>query len=111
MLEGTPNPAASVRTEHALAFATYSRRLTQGMVSVALVHPVPPSPEWVPFVDDLEARLHRIAGLLRGEDVELGKPQPEALLPAGEEQSQATRLRQQVEVLGKSAQGIARPPA
>ena len=80
-----------------------------GMVSVALVHPVPPGPEWVPFVDDLEARLHRIAGLLRGEDVELGKPQPRAL-PAGEEQSQATRLRQQVEVLEKSAQGIGPVP-
>jgi uncharacterized membrane protein YccC len=104
MMEGTQTPAASVRTEHALAFATYSRRLTQGMVSVALVHPLPPGAEWVPFVVDLEERLHRIAGLLRGEDVELGKPQ--ALLPAGEEQSQATRLRQQVEVLEKSAQGI-----
>jgi hypothetical protein len=45
MMEGTQNPAASVRTEHALAFATYSRRLTQGMVSVALVHPVPPVPQ------------------------------------------------------------------
>ncbi len=107
MMEGTQNPAASVRTEHALAFATYSRRLTQGMVSVALVHPVPPVPEWVPFVDDLQDRLHRIAGLLRGEDVALGKPQP--LLPAGEEQGQATRLRQQVEVLEKSAQGMGRP--
>jgi uncharacterized membrane protein YccC len=110
MMEGTQNPAASVRTEHALAFATYSRRLTQGMVSVALVHPVPPGPEWVPFVVDLEDRLHRIAGLLRGEHVELGKPQPQALLPAGEEQSQATRLRQQVEVLEKSAQGIGPVP-
>ena len=110
MMEGTQNPAASVRTEHALAFATYSRRLTQGMVSVALVHPVPPGPEWVPFVDDLEDRLHRIARFLRGEDVELGKPQPQALLPAGEEQSQATRLRQHVEVLEKSAQGIGPPP-
>jgi hypothetical protein len=65
----------------------------------------------VPFVDDLEDRLHRIAGLLRGEDVALGKPQPQALLPAGEEQSQATRLRQQVEVLEKSALGISRPAA
>jgi uncharacterized membrane protein YccC len=110
MMEGTQNPAASVRTEHALAFATYSRRLTQGMVSVALVHPVPPGPEWVPFVDDLQDRLHRIAGLLRGENVELGKPQPQPLLPAGEEQSQATRLRQHVEVLEKSAQGIGPPP-
>jgi uncharacterized membrane protein YccC len=109
MMEGTQNPAASVRTEHALAFATFSRRLTQGMVSVALVHPVPPGPEWVPFVVDLEDRLHRIAGLLRGEHVELGKPQPHALLPAGEEKSQATRLRQQVEVLEKSAQGIGPP--
>jgi uncharacterized membrane protein YccC len=110
MMEGTQNAAASVRTEHALAFATYSRRLTQGMVSVALVHPVPPGPEWVPFVDDLQDRLHRIAGLLRGENVELGKPQPQPLLPAGEEQSQATRLRQHVEVLEKSAQGIGPPP-
>jgi uncharacterized membrane protein YccC len=109
MMEGTQNAAASVRTEHALAFATYSRRLTQGMVSVALVHPVPPCPEWVPFVDDLQDRLHRIAGVLRGENVELGKPQSQALLPAGEEQSQAARLRQQVEVLEKSAQGIGRP--
>jgi uncharacterized membrane protein YccC len=108
MMEGTQTPAASVRTEHALAFATYSRRLTQGMVSVALVHPVPPGPEWVPFVVDLEDTLHRIAGLLRGEDVELDKPQ--TLLPAGEEQSQATRLRRQVEVLEKSAQGIGPPP-
>jgi hypothetical protein len=110
MMEGTQNPAASVRTEHALAFATYSRRLMQGMVSVALVHSVPPGPEWAPFVLDLEDRLHRIAGLLRGEHVELGKPQPQALLPAGEEQSQATRLRQQVEVLEKSAQGIGPVP-
>ena len=86
MMEGTQNPAASVRTEHALAFATYSRRLMQGMVSVALVHSVPPGPEWVPFVVNLEDRLHRVAGLLRGEHVELGKPQPPALLPAGEEQ-------------------------
>jgi uncharacterized membrane protein YccC len=108
MMEGTQTPAASVRTEHALGFATYSRRLTQGMVSVALVHPVPPGPEWVPFVVDLEDTLHRIAGLLRGEDVELDKPQ--TLLPAGEEQSQATRLRRQVEVLEKSAQGIGPPP-
>jgi uncharacterized membrane protein YccC len=106
MMEGTQNPAASVRTEHALAFATYSRRLTQGMVSVALVHPVPPSPEWVAFVDALKDRLHRISRLLRGEEVELGKPQPQALLPAGEEQSQAMRLWRQVEVLEKSAQGI-----
>ncbi len=106
MMEGTQNPAASVRTEYALAFATYSRRLTQGMVSLALVHPVPPGPEWVPFVDDLENRLHRIARLLRGEDIELSKPQPQTVLPAGEEQGQATRLRQQVEVLEKSAQGI-----
>jgi uncharacterized membrane protein YccC len=110
MMEGTQNPAASVRTEHALAFATFSRRLTQGMVSVALVHPVPPGPEWVPFVVDLEDRLHRIAGLLRGEDVELGQPQTQALLPAGEEHGQATRLRQQVEVLEKSAQGILKDP-
>ena len=109
MMEGTQNPAASVRTEHALAFATYSRRLMQGMVSVALVHSVPPGPEWVPFVVDLEDRLHRVAGWLRGEHVELGKPQPQALLPAGEEQSQATRLRQQVEVLEKSARGIGPP--
>jgi uncharacterized membrane protein YccC len=106
MMEGTQNPAASVRTEYALAFATYSRRLTQGMVSVALVHPVPPSPEWLTVVDDLENRLHRVAGLLRGEDVELGKPQPQALLPAGEEQGHALRLRRQVEVLEKSAEGI-----
>ena len=35
MMGGTQNPAASVRTEHALAFATYSRRLMLGMVSVA----------------------------------------------------------------------------
>jgi hypothetical protein len=42
--------------------------------------------------------------------VELGKPQPQPLLPAGEEQSQATRLRQHVEVLEKSAQGIGPPP-
>ena len=110
MMEGTQNPAASVRTEHALAFATYSRRLTQGMVSVALVHPVPPVPEWVPFVDDLQVSLHRIARVLRGENVELGKPQPQALLPAGEEHSQATRLRQLVEVLEKSAQGIGPAP-
>ena len=73
MMEGTQNPAASVRTEHALAFATYSRRLTQGMVSVALVHSVPPGPDWVSFVVDLEGRLHRIAGFLRGEQVESGK--------------------------------------
>jgi hypothetical protein len=106
MMEGTQNPAASVRTEYALAFATYSRRLTQGMVSVALVHPVPPSPEWLTVVDDLENRLHRVAGLLRGEDVEWGKPQPQALLLAGEEQGQALRLRRQVEVLEKSAEGI-----
>jgi hypothetical protein len=43
---------------------------------------------------------------MRGEDVELGKPQPQALLPPGEEQSQAMRLWRQVEVLEKSAQGI-----
>jgi uncharacterized membrane protein YccC len=109
MMEGAQNPAASVRTEHALAFATYSRRLMLGMVSMALVHPVPPGPEWVPFVVDLEDRLHRIAGLLRGEHVGLGKPQPEALLPAGEERGQATRLQHQVEVLEKSAQGIGPP--
>ena len=107
MMESAQNPAASVRTEHALAFATYSRRLMLGMVSVALVHSVPPGPEWVPFVADLEDRLHRIAGLLRGEHVELGKSQ--ALLPAGEEQGQATRLQHQVEVLEKSAQGIGPP--
>ena len=76
---------------------------------MALVHPVPPVPEWVPFVDDLQVSLHRIARVLRGENVELGKPQPQALLPAGEEHSQATRLRQLVEVLEKSAQGIGRP--
>jgi uncharacterized membrane protein YccC len=108
MMEGAQNPAASVRTEHALAFATYSRRLMLGMVSVALVHPVPPGPDWVPFVVDLEDRLHRIAGLLRGERVELA--QPEALLPAGVEQGQATRLQHQVEVLEKSAQGILTDP-
>jgi Fusaric acid resistance protein-like len=110
MMEGTQNAAASVRTEHALAFATYSRRLTQGMVAVALVHPEPPGPEWVAFVDALKDRLHWISRLLRGEEVELGKPQPEALLPAGEEQSQAMRLWRQVEVLEKSAQGIGLAP-
>jgi hypothetical protein len=41
--------------------------------------------------------------------VELGKPQSQALLPAGEEQNQATRLLQQVNVLEKSAQGIGPP--
>jgi uncharacterized membrane protein YccC len=105
MMEGTQTPAASVRTEHALAFATYSRRLTQGMVTVALLHPSPPGPQWVSFVDALEDRLHRIAGLLRGENVEPAKSQPVAL-PPGEEQGQATRLRRQTEVLEKSAQGI-----
>ncbi len=60
--------------------------------------------QWAPFFDELENRLHRVAGLLRGEDVALGKPQ--ALLPEGEEQGQATRLRQQVEVLEKSALGV-----
>jgi uncharacterized membrane protein YccC len=110
MMEGTQSPAASVRTEHALAFATYSRRLTQAMVTVALLHPSPPGPEWLPFVDALEARLHRIAGLLRGDDVELATVQPQARPPAGEEQSQAMRLRRQVEVLEKSALDIGRAP-
>jgi uncharacterized membrane protein YccC len=111
MMEGTQSPAASVRTEHALAFATYSRRLTQGVVTVALLHAVPPSLEWAAFVDELQDRLHRIARLLRGERVELAKTQPRALLPSGEEQSQAARLRRQVEVLEKSAQGIGRAPS
>jgi uncharacterized membrane protein YccC len=110
MMEGTHSPAASVRTEHALAFATYSRRLTQAMVTVALLHPSPPGSEWLPFVEDLEARLHRIAGLLRGDDVELATVQPQARLPAGEEQSQAMRLRRQMEVLEKSALDIGRAP-
>jgi len=67
---------------------------------------VPPSPEWVAFVDALKDRLHWISRLLRGEEVELGKPQSQALLPTGEEQGQAMRLWRQVEVLEKSAQGI-----
>ena len=110
MMEGSQGPAASVRTEHALAFATYSRRLTQGVVTVALLHAVPPSLEWLDFVDELQDRLHRIAGLLRGEDGKLAKAKPRALLPAGDEQGQAARLRRQVEVLEKSAQGIGRAP-
>jgi uncharacterized membrane protein YccC len=109
MMEGTQTPAASVRTEHALAFATYSRRLTQGMVTLALLHPSPPGPQWITFIDALEDRLRRIAELLRGENGEPAKNQPVAL-PRGEEQSQATRLRQQVEVLEKSAQGIGAAP-
>jgi hypothetical protein len=80
------------------------------MVTVALLHPSPPGSEWLPFVEDLEARLHRIAGLLRGDDVELATVQPQARLPAGEEQSQAMRLRRQMEVLEKSALDIGRAP-
>jgi uncharacterized membrane protein YccC len=109
MMEGTQGPAASVRTEHALAFATYSRRLTQGVTTVALLHPRPPGGEWLDFVDELRDRLHRIAGLLGGEDAELA--QPRATLPPGEEQGLGVRLRRQVEVLEKSAVGLAWEPA
>jgi uncharacterized membrane protein YccC len=104
MMEGTQAPAGAVRTEHGLAFATYSRRLTQGVTSVALLHPTPPNREWMDFVDDLRNRLHRIAGLLGSEDVE--PAQPRATLPPGEEQGQGVRLRRQVEVLEKSALGL-----
>jgi uncharacterized membrane protein YccC len=109
MMEGTQGPAASVRTEHALAFATYSRRLTQGLTTVALLYPVPPGGEWLGFVDELRDRLHRIAGLLGGEDAE--PAQPRVTLPPGEEQGQGVRLRRQVEVLEKSAVGLAWEPA
>ncbi len=103
MMERTPAPAGAVTIEHALAFATYSRRLTQNVTTVAILHPTPPNPQWNEFVDELQARLQRIAGLLRGEPVQ--PAQVQAVLPPGEEQGQGLRLRRQVEVLEKSALG------
>jgi uncharacterized membrane protein YccC len=105
MMEGTQGPAGAVRTEHALAFATYSRRLTQGVTTVALLHRQAPGREWMEFVDELRARLHHIARLLGAEDAELA--QGRATLPPGEEQGQGVRLRRQVEVLERSAVGLA----
>ncbi len=104
MMENTQGPAAAVRTEHALAFATYARRLTQGITTVALLHPMSPGLEWADFVDDLRERLQNIALLLAGEG---GQPSPaRATLPPGEEQGQGVRLRRQVEVLERSALGL-----
>jgi hypothetical protein len=79
------------------------------VTTVALLYPVPPGGEWLGFVDELRDRLHRIAGLLGGEDAE--PAQPRATLPPGEEQGQGVRLRRQVEVLEKSAVGLAWEPA
>jgi uncharacterized membrane protein YccC len=105
MMEGTQEPPAATRTEHALAFATYSRRFTQGVTTVALLHPTSPNPEWTDFVDHLRARLSTIAGLLAGG--EAAQPQqPRLNLPPGEEQGQGTRLRRQVEVLERSTLGL-----
>ena len=99
MMERTQGPTGAVRTEHALAFATYSRRLTQSVTTVAILHPMPPNPQWLDFVEDLLARLQQSSGLLRGETAEPAKLR--AVLPPGEEQGQGVRLRRQVEVLGE----------
>ena len=105
MMEGTREPPAATRTEHALAFATYSRRFTQGVTTVALLHPTSPNTEWTDFVDHMRARLTTIAGLLGGG--EAAQPQqPRLTLPPGEEQGQGTRLRRQVEVLERSTLGL-----
>jgi uncharacterized membrane protein YccC len=108
MMENIQGPAAAVRTEHALSFATYARRLTQGITTVALLYPMEPGRDWIDFVDDLGIRLHRIAALLQGEPVQ--PSQSRATLPPGEEQGQGVRLRRQVEVLEKSALGLGASP-
>jgi uncharacterized membrane protein YccC len=104
MMEGTQEPAAAMRTEHALAFATYSRRFTQGVTTVALLHPTSPNPEWTVFVDNLRTRLSTISGLLTG--TQTPQQQPRLSLPPGEEHGQGTRLRRQVEVLERSTLGL-----
>ena len=103
MLESTPPPAGAINAEHALAFATYSRRLTQSVTTIAILHAMAPNPQWEAFVEDLRGRLERTAALLRGEDV--APAQPRAALPADEQQGQGVRLRRQVEVLERSAFG------
>ena len=105
MMEGTQEPSAATRTEHALAFATYSRRFTQGVTTVALLHPTSPNSEWTDFVDHLRARLSTIAGRLGGAEADQ-RQQPRLTLPPGEEQGQGTRLRRQVEVLERSTLGL-----
>ena len=106
MLENSQDPAAAVRTEHALSFATYSRRLTQGITTVALLH-TEAGNDWISFADDLGSRLHAVAGILQGEPRQPSRSR--ATLPAGEEQGQGVRLRRQVEVLEKSALGLGAP--
>ena len=105
MMENSQGPAAAVRTEYALAFATYARRLTQGITTVALLHPMSPGLEWTNFVDDLRQRLLHIAHLLGAEGGQGSLSR--ATLPPGEEQGQGVRLRRQVEVLERSALGLA----
>jgi uncharacterized membrane protein YccC len=101
MMESTPPPERAIKAEHALAFATYSRRLTQSVTTVAILHPTPPNPLWEAFVDELRSRLERTAALLRGQ--EAAPDQPRAMPPPDEPQGQGVRLRRQVEVLEKSA--------
>jgi uncharacterized membrane protein YccC len=103
MMESTPPPAGAINAEQALAFATYSRRLTQSVTTVAILHATAPNPLWEPFVEDLHSRLERTAALLRGEDV--APAQPRAALLPDEQQGQGVRLRRQVEVLERSALG------
>jgi hypothetical protein len=107
MMEPTHGEGAAVRMEHALSFATYSRRLTQGVTAVALLYPSPPHAEWIRFIDLLRARLQKVAALLEGQPVQ--PTQPRVALPPGEEQGQGVRLRRQVEVLEKSALGLGHP--
>lgn len=104
MLEPTQGERAAVRMERALSFATYSRRLTQGVTAVALFYPAPPHAEWIAFIELLRARLHKITAVLEGQSVE--PPEARVPLPPGEAQGQAVRLRRQVEVLEKAAAGI-----
>ena len=114
MMEPAHGPSTAVRTEHALAFATYARRFTQGVAAASLLHPEPPSPEWFQFFEELHARLDGIAASLSGDEAAVIAPQPattemtesQIALPPGEDQGQSVRLRRQVEVLQKSAWGL-----
>ena len=101
MMENNRAPGSAVRLEHALSFATYARRLTQSITTVALLHPLQPGSDWEHFVDDLGARLRHTVALLQGEQKQPSASR--ATLPLGEEQGMAVRLRRQVEVLEKSA--------
>jgi uncharacterized membrane protein YccC len=106
MMENSQDSAVAARTEHAFSFVTYSRRLTQGITTVALLR-AQPVDDWTRFVEDLSMRLDHIVKILQGDRLQALPTM--ASLPIGEEQGQSMRLRRQVEVLEKSALGFRAP--